>query len=243
MPDRWHIRGLHLAALAGFAISQPLFDILQRYPTFLVSHRLESSDVLLLTLLLGLCIPAIFFGLGWLISRTGKPLDKILHLSIVSLLLLATALPSIHRSGISGILAILLAGIASTGLCFAYVRSARLRGYFSWLALALIVFLIAFLTNRPIRTLVFGGSGTVISTSHIEGDTPVVLLIFDEFPVVSLMAADRQVDSVRYPHFAALSSQSHWFRNTSTVAAFTEQAVPAILTGTYPEGDRLPHHG
>jgi hypothetical protein len=242
MPDRWHIRGLHLATLAGFAISQPIYDVLERFPTFLVSHRLDSKDILLLTLLLSLCIPGFFFVLSWLSNLLGKQIHKSLHLVILSTLLMATLLPPIHNIGMNGSVAILLAGLATAGLSLAYARSASLRRFVGWLALALVVFPTLFLTNTTIRNLVFSSSAAVISTISIEGDAPIVLLIFDEFPVVSLMDEDHQVDSIRYPNFAALSEQSHWFRNTSTVAAFTEQAVPAILTGAFPEGDRLPIH-
>jgi hypothetical protein len=242
MPDRWLIRGLHLATLAGFAICQPVYDVLQRFPTFLVSHRLDSRDIWLLTLLLSLCIPAFFFALSWLGHLLGTSLHKGLHIFIVSILLMATLLPPIHNSGMNGSVAILLAGLATAGLSLVYVRSTHLRNLVGWLSLALVVFPTLFLANPTIRNLVFGRSAAVISSINIKGDSPIVLLIFDEFPVVSLMDDERRVDPVRYPSFAALSEQSHWFRNTSTVAAFTEQAVPAILTGAFPEGDRLPIH-
>jgi hypothetical protein len=240
MPDRWPVRGLHLATLAGFAISQPIYDVLLRFPTFLVSHRLDSRDILLLTLLLSILLPAFVFGLSWLSHFLGEKLHRILHIVMLSILLIATLLPPIHSKVMDGSVAILLAGLATAGLSLAYARSKSLRRFVGWLALALFVFPALFLTNTTIRNLVFRSSAAVISTINIDGDAPIVLLIFDEFPVVSLMDEYHQVDPVRYPNFAALSEQSHWFRNTSTVAAFTEQAVPAILTGRFPEGDKLP---
>jgi hypothetical protein len=242
MPERWQVRGLHLATLAGFAISQPVYDVLQRYPTFLVSHRLDPSDIVLLTVLLSVCIPASMFVLSWLSGLPGRRICNALHLAMFSVLLMVTLLPPVHKTSINGALAVFLAALATAAFSLTYVRSAVVSRYLGWCAIALVVFPGLFLANPSIRSLSFRGDGGEISSVHIAGDTPVVLLIFDEFPVASILDEDHHIDSARYPHFAALAEQSHWFRNASTVAAFTEQAVPAILTGTFPEGDKLPIH-
>ena len=44
-----------------------------------------------------------------------------------------------------------------------------------------------------------------------------------------------QIDPDLFPHFAKLAGDSTWFRNTVTGATFTQAAIPALLTGTYPE--------
>ena len=69
---------------------------------------------------------------------------------------------------------------------------------------------------------------------------PVVIVIFDQLPLISLLDADGRIDPALYPHFAALASESTWFRNASAVAEYTSFALPAILTGNYPELGRLP---
>ena len=69
---------------------------------------------------------------------------------------------------------------------------------------------------------------------------PVVIAIFDQLPLISLLDADGRIDPALYPHFAALTSESTWFRNASAVAEYTSFALPAILTGNYPELGRLP---
>ena len=71
--------------------------------------------------------------------------------------------------------------------------------------------------------------------AQIDSKTPVVMLIFDEFPMTALLNDQEQVDAKRFPNFAALSRHSDWFRNALTVADTTEQAVPAILTGDFPK--------
>ena len=45
---------LHLYALCSFAFAQPIYDLLARYPEFLVTHQAELLDVILLILFLKL---------------------------------------------------------------------------------------------------------------------------------------------------------------------------------------------
>jgi len=66
-------------------------------------------------------------------------------------------------------------------------------------------------------------------------DVPVVVLVFDELPLSSLLDADMEIDAELYPNFARLAADSIWFRNTVTVATFTAEALPAIMTGAYPK--------
>ena len=67
-----------------------------------------------------------------------------------------------------------------------------------------------------------------------------VVVIFDEFPVSSLMGADGRVDARLYPNFARLARDATWYRNTASVEQDTPYAVPAILDGRLPRQDRLP---
>ncbi len=67
--------------------------------------------------------------------------------------------------------------------------------------------------------------------------TPVVLIIFDELPLVSMLDEERAIDDQMFPGFARLASRTTWFRNATTLAPLTSDAVPSILTGLDP--DRL----
>ncbi len=67
-----------------------------------------------------------------------------------------------------------------------------------------------------------------------------MLVIFDELPLLSLLDANRQIDTVLYPNFSALASDGVWFRNATTVSDFTRWAVPSIVSGKYPRRSALP---
>jgi len=66
------------------------------------------------------------------------------------------------------------------------------------------------------------------------------MIVFDEFSGLSLLGPDRRIDAARLPAFRRLAGDATWYRNATTVADFTERAVPALLTGEMPERGRLP---
>jgi hypothetical protein len=78
--------------------------------------------------------------------------------------------------------------------------------------------------------------------SHSRKERPqphVVVVVFDELPVTSLLDEGRHIDEVRYPNFAALARESTWHRDTTSVHADTQHAVPAILDGRRPHPHEL----
>jgi hypothetical protein len=65
--------------------------------------------------------------------------------------------------------------------------------------------------------------------------TPVVLVVFDEMPLTSLLGGSGRIDRIRYPNFAALSREATWYSNATTVSDATKFAIPAILDGRAPK--------
>ena len=67
----------------------------------------------------------------------------------------------------------------------------------------------------------------------------VVMIVFDEFPSVSLLDRHGRVDRVRYPAFASLAAGGDWFPNATASVDETGRAMEALLTGSTP-GRRHP---
>ena len=107
------------------------------------------------------------------------------------------------------------------------------------LAAAPVVFLCVFLFNSSVTDLVFAGD-TEVRLADVNSGTPVVWLLFDEFPVISIMDENGEIDAERYPNFARLAEHSTWFKNTTTYSASTTVAVPSMLTGKIPGKRKLP---
>jgi hypothetical protein len=71
-----------------------------------------------------------------------------------------------------------------------------------------------------------------------DGDVaPVVFIMLDELPTLSLLDDDRNVDAVRFPNLAGFAEDATWYRDFTTTAAKTMQAVPSMLTGREPSDD------
>jgi hypothetical protein len=129
-----------------------------------------------------------------------------------------------------------LACAASLGAAaaFAYTRFRPVRTYLLVLTPAPLAFLALFLIDAPI------GRAELIPSPAITKPAPVLMLVFDEFPVASLMDARERIDAKRFPNFAALARDSTWHRRTTTPSDITTSAVPAILTGTLPSPETPP---
>ena len=67
---------------------------------------------------------------------------------------------------------------------------------------------------------------------------PVVMLVFDEFPTISLLDSHGRIDSRRYPNFAGLAAGGIWFPNGTASVDETGRATETLLTGNTPERKR-----
>jgi hypothetical protein len=118
------------------------------------------------------------------------------------------------------------------------VRLATLRSFFSVLALGVPILLGFFLIGSPVRQLL-DAAPSLARTEPKQGSTPVVLMIFDELSIASLLGPDAHIDAGRFPNAARLAATSTWYPNATTVADATHIAVPAIVTGLPLDPDRL----
>ena len=139
--------------------------------------------------------------------------------------------------------------MAAIGGAYTYHRSSALHSFARVLSVAAAVVPLVFLNRPGIKPLIFPSLQATRAQAALESGaptrTPVVLVIIDETSVVSLIDGEGKIDPVLYPNMARLAREGIWFRNATTVADFTRWAVPAILTGKYPEPELLPnadHH-
>jgi hypothetical protein len=74
-------------------------------------------------------------------------------------------------------------------------------------------------------------------TRRPHGGAPpqtIVMVVFDELPLTSLMGPGGRIDAERYPAFAGLARSANWYRGATAVHDSTALAVPAMLDGRYP---------
>ena len=225
---------LHLLVLAGLGIAQPLFDLLSRHADFFAAHGSSPLDLVLLTLAWCLLPPALALlcaaPLAWVNRKAGYwacyaavgAFAALIALQAISYL----SLPPWSQVG----LALLLGAGAAVG----YARISALRAFLTFLSPAALLFPIMFLFFSPVRGLLFE-LDRPLPHAKVNSAAPVVMLVLDELPLSSLMDESHRIDALRYPNFAALAEDAYWFRNATTVAPSTAMAVPAMLTGRYPD--------
>ncbi|HEV7804274.1 MAG TPA: sulfatase-like hydrolase/transferase [Solirubrobacteraceae bacterium] len=238
-PRELAVAGLHLVVLWSFAIVQPLFSDLARNGEFFVVRGNTGADVLLFAFGLVLVAPAAMLLVELAAALVGAGLVRAVHLAFVALLAAMIAIGVLKRllPDTSAVLlpaCALVAGATAT----AYARSSSLRSVLTVLVVAPVVFLVSFLVLSPVSQLIGSGADAAVAAS-LASRTPVVLVIFDELPTISLMDSPRSIDARRLPSFGRLAATSTWYRNATTVSDGTSVAVPAILTGRRP-AQRLP---
>jgi len=245
-PQRSTLRTLgvgfaHLAALSAFAVAQPLFDLLGESPDFFAVRGSTRWDIVLFALAVVLVPPAGLIAVEAAAGLVSERLRRALHLVFVAGLAGVVMVQVLERTTDLSSTRVLLALAALLGALVAllYWRAPPARTLLTVLAAAPLAFLVYFLFASPVADLTLADDPDVALAS-VDARAPVVLVVFDEFPVSSLLDGNGEVDAVRYPNFAELAEGSTWFPNASTVSYSTTQAVPAILTGLRPGEARPP---
>jgi hypothetical protein len=234
-------RGAQLLAASGFALAQPLFDLLGKNAEFFAAHGSTPGDILLFALAVTFVPALVLLAIEVVVGLVSEPAGYALHLVFVGFLAAVFGVQALKRLGFDGT-ALLIVGAVAIGLAVALAvwKLAPARSFLNMLAAAPLVFLALFLFNTPVEHLLFPNAQARAATALVRHPTPIVFLLFDEFPVIDLQTADGGIDAARFPNFARLAAGSTWFRNTTTVSASTTVAVPAILTGQKPKKGALP---
>ncbi|MEH1167317.1 sulfatase-like hydrolase/transferase [Micromonospora sp. CPCC 205539] len=238
-------RLLEVVALVGLVVTQPLLDVLGRSPDFFLFHRADPGQILLLVALVAV-VPTVPVALLGVTSRlAGRTARALTHTGLVGLLLAALAVQAGRQATpLRGVPLLVVAGLVGAAGAAAH-RRWRAPGRVLRLAAAgPVVFVALFLLVSPTSAVVLPrGDGGAAGTAQGSGvHPPVVMLILDELPLVSLLGTDGRIDAARFPHFAELAGGSTWYRNATGVSGWTPYALPAMLTGRYPERSVAPHY-
>ena len=234
-------RGAQLLAASGFALAQPLFDLLGKNAEFFAVRGSTPTDIVLFALVVTFGPALLLLAVELLVALVSEAAAQVLHLVFLGFLGAVFGVQALKRSGVDGT-NVLIAGSVLVGAGIAVVawRWRAARSFLTVLGAAPLVFLALFLFDSPTSKLVISSGDAQAAAIRVRATTPVVFLLFDEFPVIDLQQRDGAIDAKRFPNFAKLAAGSTWFRNTTTLSASTTVAVPAILTGQKPKKGALP---
>ena len=223
-----------LVSLSTLAFSLPLLLLLGEYPEFFTSHKIESEHLLVFVSLVLFVLPLLLSIVIVFSSLINRRLAEAVQIVFVILLLVIILLPIFSKfTFLSTELGI---GFAlGFGIIFGwwYKNNEALRSSLFLISPLILILPLSFLLNAGIQDLAFPKKWTMSEASKEILPTPVVMVIFDEFTINSVINRQGEIDEILYPNLYWFSQQSHWFRNATTVADGTAYAVPAILSGQY----------
>lgn len=234
-------RGAQLLAASGFALAQPLFDILGKNAEFFAAQGSTPADILLFAFVVTFVPALVLLAVEVAVGALSRSAAYALHLVFLAFLGAVFGVQALKRSGLEGTTALIVGAILiGAVVALAAWRIAAAHWFLTVLAGAPLVFLAVFLFGTPVERLVFPNTEARAAAAQVRHPTPLVFLLFDEFPTISLEDEHGAIDAGRFPNFARLAKSSLWFRNMTTVSSTTTVAVPALLTGQLPKKGTLP---
>jgi hypothetical protein len=243
---------LELVALASFAFSRPVLAVFGEIPQLFVSRNASRADIIGFALVVTLVPATIVALVGAASGVLGARARHVTHVVLVAVCGGLGTWRAVHDPtggrtwALSG-LAVGAIGAGVVGLLRTRDRTRDVTARFlRFASLGAVVFVVQFLWLSPVgASLLVPAAGVdeevVAEVAQALGPAPppVVFVVLDELPTISLLDGRGEIDQELYPHFAALASDATWYRNHTTVATHTVDAIPAILTGRYRSpGDR-----
>lgn len=231
----------HLGAIWALAFAQPLFDLLGRNTGFFVARGNSAGQILAFALIFTLAPILVVWLVEEVLERLAPRLRWGLHLVLLALLsacLIVQLLGQLTQRPAGVLIAVSLA--LGAGLAVLYARGRFFKAVLDVLTPAPLIVLALFLVLGPTSKLVLPGREPEPVAVEIEDPAPVVIMIFDEFPLGSALTTEDEIDATRFPNLAEVAAAGTWYRNATTSGAFTTLAVPALLTGRRPAEDVLP---
>jgi hypothetical protein len=231
-PDGSARRLAELLALTAFAITQPVLDVTGRSPDFFLYRQATVWDLRLLLALVVLAPPLLL----WAVELAAGRFGRVAHLLFVGGLFATICVEVGKKSGpFTGVPLALLGLAVGAALGVAATRWRGFRQTLVYSAPAPLVFALLFGLTSPAGALLRparNGSGVAVDAGRRP---PVVVMFLDELPERALLDEHGQVDPRLFPNFARLAGQSTWYPNATGVIGWTTWAVPAMLSGRWPQ--------
>jgi hypothetical protein len=229
-------RGAQLAGLWALAVAQPFFDVTDSGEAFVLAGW-RGGDVALLALGVTFAPPALMLAIEAVAGRVSGRAAGTVHVAFVAAIVAILAAYAVKDgTDVGGEAASAIAVAAALLGGWLFVRSDAVRAFCTVLGPASLLFVGLFLLASPVRHLVIPSEGSDLAGPRPAA--PVVMIVFDEFPTLSLLDGGAELDEAAYPAFARIARDGIWYRNATTVSDHTTTAVPSILTGRHEDGDR-----
>jgi hypothetical protein len=226
-------------SLSTMAIAQPILDLYGKNPTVFSAAKLSSFEVALFVAIIVLLPALLATGFDRLTRFFGPKVNESARLWMIAGFSFLLGIAVARWISVDGNVGAFGLGFAFAAvLPIAYDKRKAVREWSRWLSvLAVAVAVSAVLQLQPI---LFQTDGPASDAVVGNKDVSVLNIVFDEFPLYSLLSEDGTINAERYPGFAALANESTWYRNNVAESNFTHQAVPAVLASAIPQQEGGP---
>lgn len=237
---------VHLLAISGLGIAQPILFRLQQNAAYLRLETFQPAAVIFAAIAV-LLVPAVAAAaiqklLEFGVSEKAAWRFQLVAIGAYSLLLFMTLVVWLSRTfqlmvfGIpDSALFLLLALPSAAALAYAYARRLWMRQLLEYAVAGIVLFPAVLFTDHSIRAVLWPQPSAMSSLAQsAQQPHPIVMIVLDGMCGMSLLNENHEIDAVRYPSFAKLAATGTWYRNASTVHFRTDHAVPALLTGRIP---------
>jgi hypothetical protein len=228
-----NVSGLHILTLFNLGVAYPLYSVLGQadHLPFFTAHRSSGLDIFGLIIVFSLLLPGALYASVWLTRLVAKRLAVSLYVVIVFLLLFAFSLAiSAQFPGGQDARFIAIPLLTAVLVTLIYCFSATLRMVLTVLSMVIFIAPVVFLWSPAVQSVLSKPESMEAGTSPSPGNSPdVVMIIFDELPMISLIDEAGEIDGGRYPNFRRLADTSTWYRNTTTTYYSTSRAVTDML--------------
>ena len=232
---------LSLLALSGLAVAQPLLDLFGKNPEFFVAAEATRGQIVTFALAVAFAIPLVCVLIEVMAHAIGHRFGAVVHAVLIGVLGTALGATVARQFDFSSNLPVVVISLGiGVVILLAEQRSRAMRLGLRYLALAPLLFLGLFLVTSATSRLLWEEEAQAATGVVVEDPRPVVMVVFDELPVASLLDADGQIDATRFPNFARLAEQATWFRNATSLSPNTPGSVPTIQSGLDPASGALP---
>lgn len=226
-PGGAFLRGLGLGVLA---VSQPLYSLIAAQPEFFAARGADAADILSVAALA--LLPALAWGLA-AAAAVALGGGEAASAALAAALLAAQASAKLSAPAWTAVCA---AAALAASWSIRGAHGPRAREFLTWAALPAVLLPALFLARAPWPEPAAPQPPAPAGAKP----APVVFVVFDEFPLATLLGADGAVDPLWFPSFARLSREAVWYREARSVSEDTFKAVPALLTGAYPRPPKAP---
>ena len=229
--------------VVNLAVLVPLLGVLGSQFNLFTAHGM-TSEAIISILFYVVLLPSIVLSLLRMLAKLlggARAFDGLVLLIFIGIFL--TYL--FNKTGY-GLLAseyepaiFLLAALLVTAGAVVTIFNTRTLRKLSYFSLTIPLVLLHFVFVSPASTLFAGSEGDRAELLGDINDTPVVLMVFDEFSGLTIQDAEGGVDASRYPGFAEIARNASYFPNALTVDYRTDISVPSMVSGTLRSDDSM----